>query len=217
MKKLIKKTIKEFFIKFFFPKIYETSNTAAPIKFSTFFYQKILGINRKAYWPVHFTSKVSGVENILIGIGTAPGLSPGCYIQGIGKIYIGDYTIIAPNVGIISANHNIHDYRKHEKSIVKIGKYCWIGMNSVILPGVTLGDHTIVAAGSVVTKSFPDGYCVIGGTPAKILKKLNPNKCIKYKNTYEYYGYIPKNKFKKFALKHLNFTEEEIDKWIRQD
>ena len=53
-----------------------------------------------------------------------------------------------------------------------IGKKCWIGMNSVILPGVVLGDHTIVGAGAVVTKSFVDGNCVIGGNPARIIRKL---------------------------------------------
>ena len=46
-------------------------------------------------------------------------------------------------------------------------------MNSVILPGVTLGDHTIVGAGSVVTKSFPDGDCVIAGNPARMIRRLN--------------------------------------------
>ena len=117
-------------------------------------------------------------------------LSANSYIQGIGKIYIGDYTIIAPNVGIISANHDIYDYRVHKKSEVVIGRYCWIGMNCVVLPGVTLGDHTIVAAGSVVTQSFPEGYCVLAGNPATILKKIDPEKCIEYTNEYEYYGYI---------------------------
>jgi len=184
-------------------KCYETLGTAAPITLKTLFFQKVLGFNRKAYWPMHFTSTVSGVENIKIGIGTAPGLSPGCYIQGIGKIEIGDYTIIGPNVGIISANHDIYDHRVHNKSFVRIGRYCWIGMNSVILPGVELGDWTIVGAGSVVTKSFPEGYCIIAGNPARIIKKLDKSKCIEYKNKYEYYGYIPKDKFEKFRKKHL--------------
>ena len=49
-------------------------------------------------------------------------------------------------------------------------------MNSVILPGVVLGPHTVVAAGAVVTKSFEEGYCVIGGTPAKMIKKIEKNK-----------------------------------------
>ena len=49
-------------------------------------------------------------------------------------------------------------------------------MNSVILPGVTLGEHTVVGAGSVVTKSFPDGHCVIAGNPAIIIRSLDGGK-----------------------------------------
>ncbi len=169
----------------------------------TFLMQKILGINRQAYWPMHFSSVVSGVKNIKIGIGTAPGLSPGCYIQGGGAIYIGDYTIIAPNVGIISANHDIHDLTMHHRGVIRIGDYCWLGMNAVVLPNVTLGDFTVVGAGAVVTKSFPDGYCVLAGNPAKIIKKLEPSKCIRRKNEYEYYGYIQSRRFDSFRKKYL--------------
>ncbi|MEQ1824103.1 MAG: DapH/DapD/GlmU-related protein, partial [Fimbriimonadaceae bacterium] len=49
---------------------------------------------------------------------------------------------------------------------------CWIGMNAVVLPGVTLGDRTVVAAGAVVTKSFPEGWCIVAGVPAKLLRSL---------------------------------------------
>lgn len=193
------------FLKFFFPYIYQTRTTEAPIRFGTIFFQKILGFNRSAYWPVHFTSKVSGVENIYVGIGSAPGLSSGCYIQGIGKIKIGNYVNVAPNVGIISANHDLYDNSKHSlDSSVVIGDYSWIGMNAVILPNVVLGNFTIVAAGAIVTKSFPDGYCVVGGNPAKVIKYLEKDKCVRYKNEYEYYGYYPKKKFEeKFKSKMI--------------
>ncbi len=46
-------------------------------------------------------------------------------------------------------------------------------MNAVILPGVTLGDHTVVGAGAIVTKSFPDGHCIIAGNPAKEIRKID--------------------------------------------
>lgn len=192
---------------FFYHKInkagYETHDTAAPITFRTWFLQKVAGWNREAYWPVHFTSRVSCPQNILIGIGTAPGLANGCYIQGTGRIKIGDYTIIAPNVGIISANHDPSDLTRHVESGVEIGSYCWLGMNSVVLPGVKLGDNTIVGAGAVVTKSFPDGYCVLAGNPAKVIKTIDPGTCIHTVNRYEYYGYIPKQHFSEFRRRRL--------------
>lgn len=203
MKKKLK-YIYFFILKIICSSCFKTLNTAAPISFKIWFFQKILGFNKTAYWPMHFTSQVGNVKNIKIGIGTAPGLSPGCYIQGGGKIYIDDYTIIGPNVGIISANHSLYDSRKHSYSKVIIGKYCWIGMNSTILPNVSLGDFTIVGAGSVVTKSFSKGYCVIAGNPAKIVKLLEPKECVQYRNEYEYYGYIERDKFDRYRRKNLN-------------
>ena len=169
---------------------YRTRGTAAPITIKNWVIQKILGFNKNAYWPTHHSSTVTCVQNIKIGIGTAPGLSSGCYIQGTGEIYIGDYTIVAPNVGIISANHSIYDYTQYEIKGVYIGRYCWLGMNSVIMPGVRLGDHTIVAAGAIVTKKFEDGYCILAGSPAKIIKTLDKTRCIEKTNEYKYKGYL---------------------------
>ena len=98
---------------------------------------------------------------------------PGCYFQALAQISIGRDVWIAQNVGIITANHDIYNPEKHSESKpVFIGDFCWIGMNSVILPNVSLGDHTIVGAGSVVTKSFPEGNVVIAGNPAKVIKHL---------------------------------------------
>lgn len=72
-----------------------------------------------------------------------------------------------------------------------MGMYYWIGMNSVILLCVELGNHTIVAAGSIVTKSFKDGYCVIVGVPSKKIEDLNKENIVEYKNKYEFCGYYP--------------------------
>lgn len=182
----------------------ETRNTQTPATLSAWFRQYVFVPNPGPYWPVHPTSRVIGWTNILAGIETSPGLMPGCYIQGIGQIVIGDYTQIAPNVGIISANHELYDNRQHIVSKVLIGKYCWIGMGAVILPGVVLGDYTIVGANAVVTKSFPDGYCVIGGNPAKIIKTLDPQHCVIHKSDFEYHGFIPVERFAEFRRKHLN-------------
>ncbi len=201
MKKIIWKIIGIVpFTKFFF----ETRETQTPITLKIWFFQKILGFNKLAYWPMHFTSTVGNPKNIYAGIDTSPGYSSGCYIQGGGKVYIGDYTQIAPNVGIISSNHDLHDSRKKIVSEVRIGKYSWIGMNAVVLPGVVLGDFTIVAAGAVVTKSFAEGYCVLGGNPAKKIKDLNPDLCVPFKNEFEYNGYIKSTDFEKYRKSNLN-------------
>lgn len=183
--------------------IHETRDTQTPVYLRHYFWQNILGMNRGVYWPVHFTSRVSGSENIYCGIETCPGYMPGCYVQGIGKIYIGDYTQIAANVGLISANHDLGDSRRHAPSEIRIGRYGWIGMNAMILPGVTLGDFTIVGAGAVVTKSFPEGYCVIGGNPARLIKKIDPANCIEHRSKHEYNGFIPAAKFDQFRARRL--------------
>ncbi len=201
------KVIYIYFLKIFFKKCYETRGTQTPILIRHIFIQRILGINRNVYWPIHFSTIVTHPQNICIGIDTSPGYMPGCYIQGNGKVYIGDYTQIASNVGIISANHNIYDSRKHNNSMVSIGKYCWIGMNSVILPDVVLGDFTVVGAGSVVTKSFEEGYCVIGGNPARVIKRLDRSKCNIFENKYKYNGFIRSDKFMGFKDRKLNFKE----------
>jgi acetyltransferase-like isoleucine patch superfamily enzyme len=167
--------------------------------------QKVLnfGGNKEAYWPVHWASQVYDAQNIYVGVDSYPGIMKGCYIQGKGGIYIGDYTQVAPNVVIVSANHDMYDNRKHINQPVKIGKYCWLGAGCKIMPGVELGDFTIVAAGAVVTKSFTEGYCVIAGVAAKKIKDLEKEKCIPFKNKVEYNGYIHSNKFKNFKQQYL--------------
>jgi hypothetical protein len=183
----------------------ETKNTQTPITIQTWYNQKILGKNAGPYWPCHETSTIQGWKNIYCGIETCPGYSPGNYISAYhGKIYLGDYTQIGPNVGMIAANHDVYDNAKHVPSEIRIGKYCWIGMGAVILPRVVLGDFTIVAAGAIVTKSFEEGYCVIGGNPAKKIKDLEKEKCIRNRSPHEYNGYIPSHQFEDFRKKHLN-------------
>lgn len=151
---------------------------------SHFFHKYILMQNRKVKWAIHFTSTIIHPENITRGINVFPGDSPGNYLEASNGIIIGDYTNIGPNVGIISSNHDFIDNSKHISGPpVIIGKFCWIGMNSMILPSVELGDFTIVGAGAIVTKSFPGGYCIIAGNPAKIIKLLDKNECLEFSKT----------------------------------
>lgn len=183
-----------------------TSDYQNQVSLTFWILQKVFnfGGNKDAYWPVHWASQVFDSKNIFVGVDAYPGIMKGCYIQGKGGIYIGDYTQVAPNVVIVSANHDVYDNRKHIPASVKVGKYCWLGAGCKIMPGVELGDFTIVGAGAVVTKSFPDGYCVIGGVPAKLLKQLNKAECVPFENKIKYNGYIPSNRFESYRKKHLN-------------
>ncbi|MBS5133572.1 MAG: acyltransferase [Lachnospiraceae bacterium] len=141
-----------------------------------FFIQKIIGYQRHIPYPVSFRMQVMNWENIHFDVDDLANFQKcGSYFQAAADahIYIGTGTCIAGNVGIITANHDLNDLALPAPGKdVNIGKRCWIGMNSMILPGVVLGEHTIVGAGSVVTKSFPKGNCVIAGNPAKIIREL---------------------------------------------
>ncbi|MFM2360393.1 MAG: hypothetical protein RLY16_2386 [Bacteroidota bacterium] len=201
LKKILKKLIAVFPIGKI---IVETGQSQTPVTFKIWWKQKVLGYNKEAYWPMHFTSRVSYPERVFAGIDTSPGYMNNCYIQGYGRIYIGDYTQIAPGVGLISSNHDVYDSRVQIPAPIHIGKYCWIGMNAVILPGVILGDYTIVAAGAVVSKSFPDGYCVIGGVPAMLIKHLDKNLCVPYHQVNPYNGYIRHDDFERFKKAKLD-------------
>lgn len=138
---------------------------------------KKMHVNQNVKWPCSPRITVINPQNIEFDpddLNNFQGF--GNYYQAIGRIIIGKGTYIAPNVGLITSNHTIGDIDNHDdpKNII-LGKKCWIGMNSMILPGVVLGDNTVVGAGSVVTKSFEEGNCVIAGNPAKIINIIEKN------------------------------------------
>ncbi len=101
----------------------------------------------------------------------------GCVILDVAKVHFGDNCLLAPQVGIYTATHPIDPTIRNSGlelgKPINIGNNCWIGGHAVINPGVSLGDNVVVASGAVVTKSFGSNL-VIGGNPARILKKI-PN------------------------------------------
>lgn len=96
-------------------------------------------------------------------------------ILDVGKVTIGSNAFIAPNVSIYTAGHPVHpDSRNsgYEYGIpITIGDNVWIGGNTVILPGVSVGNNVVIGAGSVVTKNLPDNV-IAAGNPCKIIREI---------------------------------------------
>ena len=97
-------------------------------------------------------------------------------------IYIGDSTLIGPNVTLATAGHPILPELR-EKALqfnlpIHIGKNCGLGAGVIVLPGVTIGDNTVIGAGSVVTKDIPDNATAVGNY-AKVINYNNPGRYIK--------------------------------------
>ncbi|MCL4159182.1 UNVERIFIED_CONTAM: hypothetical protein GTU68_063243, partial [Idotea baltica] len=99
-----------------------------------------------------------------------------CCILDVAEVRIGKNTMLGPNVQIYTATHPL-DYKERNsgKEFAKpitIGNNVWIGGSAVICPGVSIGDHVVIGAGSVVTKSFHDDV-FIAGNPAKLIKTID--------------------------------------------
>ncbi len=91
-------------------------------------------------------------------------------------IYVGDYTMIGPNVTLATAGHPIlpelRERTYQYNFSVHIGRNCWLGAGVIVLPGITIGDNTVVGAGSVVTKDLPSGVVAIGN-PCRVLREID--------------------------------------------
>lgn len=111
-------------------------------------------------------------RNIHLGKGVF--INSGCRFQDQGGIFIGDHTLIGHNVVIATVNHSLNpaEGRKNYYAPVSIKDHVWIGSNATILPGVTIHEWAVVAAGAVVTKDVP-AHAVVGGVPAKVIKTVS--------------------------------------------
>lgn len=115
----------------------------------------------------------NAVGDVMIGDHTRIGL----HNTIIGPVSIGKHVNLAQGITVTALNHNFKDSDKRidEQGVstnpVTIGNDIWIGANAVILPGVTIGDHSVVAAGAVVTKDVPP-HSLVAGVPAKVIKQI---------------------------------------------
>lgn len=111
-------------------------------------------------------------KNITIGKNVF--INSGCRFQDQGGITIGNDALIGHNAVLATLNHGLAPDERQNlyPAPISIGKNVWIGANATILPGVTIGDNAVIAAGSVVTKDVPEDV-VVGGVPSKIIKYIS--------------------------------------------
>jgi acetyltransferase-like isoleucine patch superfamily enzyme len=158
-------------------------------------------------------------------------------IKGVSPVKIGKYCAIAENLHIISSSHDYSypviqnsfmekffgiNHEKNpeniEKNKVVIGSDVWFGDNCIVVPGVTIGNGCIIAAGAVVTKDIPD-YSVAAGVPAKVLKKRFPDDIIALLLEISWWNW-PEEKIKRnkaFFTTNLNsgVTAEDVRKILK--
>ncbi|MBO6164220.1 MAG: sugar O-acetyltransferase [Lachnospiraceae bacterium] len=132
-----------------------------------------------------------------------------CMIIDVAPVTIGDNCQMAPNVAIYTAGHPVHPATRntaYEYGIeVTIGDNVWIGGNTVILPGVHIGDNTVIGAGSVVTRDIP-AWCVAAGNPCRVIREITEE------DRYFYYRHVSVDPE---AVEHMHQMWEESDDPVR--
>ena len=134
---------------------------------------------------VCLTAGINGDQEMIsspvISIGRRCVIGRGSHLVGHWSIVLGDEIQTGPYVYITDQNHSYEDpdaaigWQRPTEAAVRIGSGSWLGANAVILPGTTLGPHTVVAAGAVVRGTFP-GHVVLGGVPARVLRHYSPER-----------------------------------------
>jgi len=121
--------------------------------------------------------RIAGADRLVMGRNVS--LQHWGFISAQGGLTIGNDVAIGHRCSILTTEHGFDDPKIPIKAqpvserSVEIGDDVWIGANVTILAGVTIGPRSIVAAGAVVTKSFPDGYVILGGVPAREIRRLS--------------------------------------------
>ena len=169
---IIKKLLMGFslFFKFYLPNNFISFIPSYSVRH--WYLKRICGISVGVGSSIHMGVFITG-NNISIGNSSAIGRRS--YLDGRGPLKIGNNVSISPGVQIITAHHEIDDpYFANKFGKVEIEDYVWIGTNAIILPGVKIGWGAVVATGAVVTKDVSK-LTVVGGVPAKFIKKRNPD------------------------------------------
>lgn len=101
-----------------------------------------------------------------------------------GGVYVGDFTTIAGMRTVIMSHSIDVKVSRQTADTISIGKYCFIGTNSILLKGCAIPDYCVLGAGSVVTKKFEAPYSLYGGNPAKLIKPLHPEETLYFSRTH---------------------------------
>ena len=140
---------------------------------------KIFGSCGKNVWIVPPMKCTTGIYT---------SIGEGCYFnQGLTiiddwKVEIGDHSLFGPNVTLCTTGHAISPKHRGDGMYsfpIKIGSGCWIGANVVVLPGVTIGDNSVIGAGSIVTKDIPANV-VAFGSPCKVYREIGEEDDVCY-------------------------------------
>jgi acetyltransferase-like isoleucine patch superfamily enzyme len=133
--------------------------------------------DRFKVWSTHRQTLICGWGKIRFGNNVF--VNSGTIIFSTQEVIIGDDVALANEVYICDSNSHGMEGKLVYEAPVRIGRGSWIGARAIILPGVTIGERVMVAAGAVVTKDVPDD-CLVGGNPATVIRKLDyPEGCLR--------------------------------------
>lgn len=124
----------------------------------------------REYRTRHFIGVTN--SNAVLELGSYCFFNDGVEIGATKKISIGAYTKLGPGVVILDSNfHQVQETDDVYQAEVVIGRNVWVGQNAIVMPGVSIGDHSVIGANSVVTRSIPPKV-IAAGSPAVVLKDI---------------------------------------------
>jgi len=133
--------------------------------------EKLLGSGGDSAWiqPPFFCDYGANIQ-----LGQRVYFNFNCVVLDVCEVRIGEFTLFGPSVQLYTATHPLNAAQRRRQEFAKpieIGSDCWIGGGAIILPGVKIGDKTVIGAGSVVTRDVPSGV-VAAGNPCRVLREI---------------------------------------------